>query len=55
MRLSVDGNVASLEVCEDLLDLLLLLLLLLLVMLPPSVLEVHPLKLVIYSPSEVDW
>ena len=47
----VDGNAASLEVCEDLLDLLLLLLV---AMPPPSELEVHPLKLVIHSPSEVD-
>ena len=46
-----DGNAASLEVCKDLLDLLLLLLV---VMPPPSELEVHPLKLVIHSPSEVD-
>ena len=46
-----DGNAASLEVCEDLLDLLLLLLA---AMPPPSELEVHPLKLVIHSPSEVD-
>ena len=46
-----DGNAASLEMCEDLLDLLLLLLV---VMPPPSELEVHPLKLVIRSPSEVD-
>ena len=47
----VDGNAASLEVWEDLLDFLWLLLV---AMSPPSELEVHPLKLVIYSPSEVD-
>ena len=49
----VDGNAASLEVCEDLLDLLLLLLLLAAVP-PPSELEVHSLKLEIHSPSGVD-
>ena len=48
----VNGNADSLEVCEDMLDLLLLLLLA--VMPPPSELEVHPLKLVIHSPFEVD-
>ena len=47
-----DGNAASLEVCEDLLDLLLLLLA---AMPPPSELAVRPLKLVIHSPSEVDF
>ena len=47
----VDVNAASLEVCKDLLDLLLLLLA---VTPPPSELEVHPLKLGIHSPSEVD-
>ena len=46
-----DGNTAFLEVCEDPSDLLLLLLA---VMPPLSELEVHPLKLVIHSPSEVD-
>ena len=47
----VDVNAASLEVCEDLLDLLLLLLV---AMPPPSELGVHPLKVVMHSPSEVD-
>ena len=47
----VDVNAASLEVCGDLLDMLLLLLV---AMPPPSELEVHPPKLVIHSPSNVD-